>query len=244
MYEDVRADHDPLTGKFRGSAHLDCWIKVHTYKYVPCFAHNLANYDAYLFIKEFGKEEGDLDAICQTDEKYISFSHKIPTGRVDYSGRHSRRIMFGLRFVDSFKFMASSLEKLASNLSDEAMINMRQAYPNPAEFQLLRRKGVYPYEWMDDVDEFNNTELPPQEAFYSALKDEGISDTEYEHAQNVWQTFKCQTFKEYHDLYLKSDTLLLADVFEKFRSTCMKTYKLDLAKYFTAPGLSWGVLQP
>ena len=231
-------DHEHYSGVFRGAAHNKCNLRMRQPGYVPVIMHNLANYDAHLFIKEFGKEEGDLDAICQTDEKYISFTHRIPVGE-DENGH---AMTFGLRFIDSFKFMSSSLEKLAANLGDEAMGNLKQVFPEPSEFKLLRRKGVYPYDWMDNDDKFKDKQLPPKEAFNSVLKGEGISDAEYEHAQNVWQTFKCQTFNDYHDLYLKSDTLLLADVYENFRSTCMKTYGLDPAKYYTAPGLSWGAM--
>ena len=89
---------------------------------------------------------------------------------------------------------------------------------------------------------FEETELPPQAAFYSKLKDETISNDDYKHAQNVWQKFQCKNLGDYHDLYLKTDVMLLADVFEKYRSTCIKQYKLDPAHYYTSPGLSWDAL--
>ena len=75
--------------------------------------------------------------------------------------------------------------------------------------------------------------------FYSKLNDEHISDEDYQHVLTVWETFKCKTIKDFHDLYLKSDVLLLADVFENFRKISLKHYKLDPAHYFTAPGLTW-----
>ena len=75
--------------------------------------------------------------------------------------------------------------------------------------------------------------------FYSILTDESISDEQYRHAKNVWNKFNLKTMGEYHDLYLKSDILLLADVFENFRKTCLEYYKLDPAHYFSSPGLSW-----
>ena len=106
----------------------------------------------------------------------------------------------------------------------------------------ILRKGVYPYEYIDSQERFDETQLPPIEKFYSSLTDESITQKDYEHAQTVWKTFKCKTLGDYHDLYLKTDVLLLADVFQKFRETCMNNYKLDPLHYYTAPGLSWDAL--
>ena len=92
---------------------------------------------------------------------------------------------------------------------------------------------------MNSIKRLKETKLPPKEAFYSELDEKEISDEDYQHAQNVWNTFNCQTIQDYHDLYLKSDVLLLADIFEKFRKTCLKNYKLDPCHYYTIPGLAW-----
>ena len=73
------------------------------------------------------------------------------------------------------------------------------------------------------------------------MNDSEISDSDYEHTQKVWNHFEMKTFREYHDLYLKTDVLLLADVFENFRGVCMENYELDLCWYYTAPGLGWDV---
>ena len=104
------------------------------------------------------------------------------------------------------------------------------------------RKGVYPYEYMDGWEKFEETSLPPKDAFYSRLSMKGISDRDYEHAQQVWNTMEEKTLGCYHDTYLKTDVLLLADVFETFRNTCLKNYKLDPAHFYTAPGLAWQAL--
>ena len=104
---------------------------------------------------------------------------------------------------------------------------------------LLTRKGVYPYDYVSSIEKLAETQLPPKDQFYSKLNDEEISDDDYHHAINVWQTFGCKTIRDYHDLYLKSDVLLLADVFENFRKTCLKHYNLDPAHYYTSPGLAW-----
>ncbi|XP_068737976.1 uncharacterized protein [Montipora capricornis] len=109
------------------------------------------------------------------------------------------------------------------------------------ELDLMSKKGVYPYDFMDSFEKFNE-KLPPKEEFYSILNDEHISGDQHKHAQNVWNTFDLKNMGEYHDLYLKSDILLLADVFENFRKTCLQYYKLDPCHYFTSPGLSWDAM--
>ena len=104
--------------------------------------------------------------------------------------------------------------------------------------ELLTRKGVYPYDYVSSIERFSETQLPPKSEFYSRLNDD-ISDADYQHALNVWNTFQCQTIRDYNDLYLKSDVLLLADVFESFRKICFRHYNLDPAHYYTSPGLAW-----
>ena len=110
------------------------------------------------------------------------------------------------------------------------------------KLKLMARKGTYPYDYMDSFDKFHKTKLPMKEEFYSILNNKHISNEQYKHAQNVWDTFNLKTMGDYHDLYLKSDTLLLADVFENFRKTCLQYYKLDPCHYFTSPGLSWDAM--
>ena len=134
--------------------------------------------------------------------------------------------------------MATSLEKLANNLPEDDFINLSLYYSGD-KFNLLTRKGVYPYEYMDSLEKLEETKLPLKEAFYSRLNDGGISDEDYAHAQKVWKTFKMKYFKDYHELYNKVDVLLLADVFENFRNICLENYELDPAHYYTAPGLAW-----
>ena len=152
--------------------------------------------------------------------------------------------MFGnsLVFLDSFQFMSSGLDKLVSNLPRKSLTYTSQKFKG-IKLDLMARKGVYPYDYMDSFDKFNE-KLPPKEEFYSILNDEHISDEDYGHAsaQDVWNTFSLKNMGEYHDLYLKSDVFLLADVFENFRKTCFEYYKLDPCHYFTSPGLSWDAM--
>ena len=110
---------------------------------------------------------------------------------------------------------------------------------NLNKFILLLRKGVYPYEYMDNWERFNETLLPSKESFYSNLNMENIDDIDYRHGNNVFKRFKLKNLGEYHNLYVQSHTLLLADVFENFRNTCLKVYELDPAHFLSLPGLAW-----
>ena len=148
---------------------------------------------------------------------------------------------YHLVFLDSFQFMSSSLDNLIKNLPDEAFKYTKQEFKKE-QFNLMKQKGIYPYDHMDSFDRFNETKLPVQQDFYSILNNEHISDEQYKHAQNVWDTFNLKTMGDYHDLYLKSDILLLADVFENFRKTSLQYYKLAPCHYFTSPGLSWDAM--
>ena len=107
------------------------------------------------------------------------------------------------------------------------------------KFILLLRKGVYPYEYMDNWDRFNETSLPSKESFYSNVNMEDIDDIDYRHSNNVFNKFKLNNLGDYHDLYMQSDTLLLADMFENFRDTCLKEYELDPAHFLSLSGLAW-----
>ena len=107
------------------------------------------------------------------------------------------------------------------------------------KFILLLRKGVYPYEHMDNWERFNETSLPNKESFYSNLNMENIEDIDYRHGNNVFKRFKLKNLGEYHDLYVQSDTLLLADVFENFRKKCLEVYELDPIQFLSLPRLAW-----
>ena len=193
-------------------------------------------------------------------------------------------ITYKIKFIDSFRFMATSLSKLVDNLTegihsdkcincksdisymkviDETLIftcfNCKRNYKKEInkelierfasiyrfcnndlnKFVMLLRKGVYPYEYMDGWDKLNQTSIPRKESFYSNLTMENITETDYIHANNVFKTFKLNNLSDYHDLYVQSDTFLLADVFENFRKACIKTYKLDPAHFISLPGLAW-----
>ena len=230
-------DHCHFTGKYRGAAHNKCNLMCKKPRLLPVIFHNLQGYDAHLFIKQLAKIDGKLECIPSTEEKYISFSKTIKVGDYKHINGDVLPINFEIRFLDSFKFLQTSLANLVSNLSQDDFHITKNVFKKNTS--LLTRKGVYPYDYVSSLVKLSETSLPSKEEFYSKLNDEDISDEDYQHAIKVWNTFGCKTIKDYHDLYLKSDVLLLADVFENFRATCIKHYKLDPAHYYTSPGLAW-----
>ena len=231
-------DHCHFTGEYRGAAHNQCNLNCKKPLILPVIFHNLQGYDSHLFIKQLANVSGDLSCIPSTEEKYISFSKKIVVDHY-HSSKMGKLLpkKFEIRFIDSFKFLQTSLSNLVKNLQSTDFKNLNRA--TKSNSSLLTRKGVYPYDYVTSIDKLKETKLQSKEDFYSKLYDEEISDEDYQHAINVWKTFNCQTLQDYHDLYLKTDVLLLADVFENFRKTCLKHYKLDPCHYFTAPGLAW-----
>ena len=219
-------DHDHITGKYRGAAHSNCNLKLRINPKeinIPVVFHNLRGYDSHLIMQHIGEMEQEITCIPNNLEKYISFS------------------LGKLRFIDSFQFMLASLSKLVES-TDKKALKFTKTGRTDQEFELLRRKGVYPYEYMDSWERFEEKQLPSIYNFYSKLTDEGITKEDYEHAQKVWEVFGCRNMGDYHDLYLATDVNLLADVFENFREVCLDNYELDPAHYYTSPGLSWDAL--
>ena len=144
------------------------------------------------------------------------------------------------KFIDNMRSMMTSLSLIDKKIMQiEKFHNVYQLCNKDLnKFALLLRKGVYPYEYMDSWKRFKEESLPDKESFYSELNKEGITDEDYAHAQKAWDTFNIKNVGEYHDLYVQSDTLLLADVFENFRDKCIETYQLDPAHFLSATGLA------
>ena len=238
LENDKVRDHCHFTGKYRGAAHNSCNLQCRKPMILPVIFHNLQGYDAHLFIKQLACLPGELNCIPSTEEKYISFSKKIKVS--EYKSKRTGEMVslnFEVRFIDSLKFLQSSLANLVKNLKPEDFLNTKKIFEKNVD--LLTRKGVYPYDYVSSLEKLSETRLPPKEEFYSQLNDEDISDEDYKHAINVWNTFDCKTIRDYHNLYLITDVLILADLFENFRVNCLKHYKLDPAHYYTSPGLAW-----
>ena len=239
--QDRVRDHCHFTGRYRGAAHNRCNLKYKKPDNISVFFHNLSGYDSHLFIKKLNITAGTIDCIPNNQENYISFSKTIKTGEYINKKGETKNKYFKIVFKDSLKFMASSVEALVNNLTENDFKNL-ETYFKPYQAKLLKQKGFYPYEYMDDIEKLKDTKPPPQDAFYSKLTGKGINNYNYNHVKNVWKTFKMKTFKEYHEVYNISDVLLLADVFEKFRDICLKNYGLDPVYYYTAPGLAWDAM--
>ena len=271
-------DHCHFTGKYRGAAHNTYNLRYNFPKNIPIIFHNGSTYDYHFIIKELASEfEGNFECLGENTEKYITFSvpikKRIENKNID--------ITYKIKFIDSFRFMATSLSTLVDNLTEnvhndkcdkcesnlcfvramnETLLfkcidcekeyekgfnkELLERFSNTYEFcgndlnkfLTLLRKGVYPYQDMDGWNKFNESF---NESFYSSLTMEDISETDYAHANNVFKKFNLNNLGEYHDLYVRSDTLLLAGIFENFRYACMKNYELDPAHFISLPGLAW-----
>ena len=224
-------DHCHITGKYRGSAHKKCNLRLQISAEkikIPVVFHNLKGYDSHFIIEKLGdiikQEPLNVKVIATNAEKYTAI----------YLDKH-------LAFIDSYQFMASPLANLAKNLPDEKYIYTSEAFEGE-RLALMKAKGVYPYDYMDSFQKFSQTQLPKRDDFYSLLTNEEISESEYAHAQKVWETFGIENMGQYHDLYLKSDVLLLADIFQNFREINLTNSGLDPAHYVSSPGLSWDAM--
>ena len=260
LEDDRVRDHCHITGDYRGAAHSICNLNFKYKSFIPVLAHNAKNYDNHLFIKQLAKtcdKKYALSVIAQNTEKYISFSRKKLSVKLEVDDD----IQQELRFLDSFSFLASSLSKLSETLKPEDFINTKKyietlqfTTENQKEqaFKLLCKKGVYPYSFVNDVSKLNITNLPSIEQFDDKLSEGKISsdkysyniykklnEKEYAHAQEVWEFFNCKTLKDYHMLYLATDVMLLSDVFETFRKNMKSGFKLDPAHYYTICSFAW-----
>ncbi|XP_033223722.1 uncharacterized protein LOC117177247 [Belonocnema kinseyi] len=165
-----------------------------------------------------------VKVLALNKEKYISLTKYVQGTQIKF------------RFIDSFRFMASSLEKLASYLTEYKIISEIFSGIESEKVERLTRKGVFPYEYLDSRARLRENQLSPKEKFYSTLNDTSISDEDYKHAKKVWCALSVKTIGEYVRLYMKTD------VFENFREQCLVFYGLDPANYYTAPGYTWDTI--
>jgi len=181
-FRDAVKDHCHITGRFRGAVHSECNKKLRINPNtdpLPVVFHNLRGYDAHHLMQAMSKLEKEVKCVANNMEKCITFS------------------VGGLRFIDSLNFLQGSLDSLASATPKESL-KITSTISKGSD--LLYKKGIYPYEYMDSRERFSETRLPDKEKFYSKLNDEHITDEEHAHAQAVWDYFECKTLGDYHDL--------------------------------------------
>ena len=183
--------------------------------------HNLSGYDTHLFIRELGAHTSDMEVITKNKDDYISFSIRVPVDSyIDKNGEEKDKLI-ELRFIVSSKFMSSSLDSLTKNLVRGGKKLFGSEDYSELQYCLLTRKEAYPYEYINSWNRFNETQLPPLSAFHGNLNMSLISEEDYQHAQRVWKKFGIHNQGNYHDLYLRTDVVLLANVFEAFRDSCL-----------------------
>ena len=184
----------------------------------------MRNYGSHLIIWDIGKFEVKVSVILDGLEKYMAFAINI-----------------NLVFIDSMQFMNSSLAALVKNLSEMDFKYLSEEFSG--EFsKVVKQKGAYSYEYMDIFERFSENKLPDRPKSFSSLKGECISEKDCKGAINVWNVFKMNAMGDYHDVYLKTDVLLLADVFDKFRNRCLDYYGSKPFQYFFSPALSWDAM--
>ena len=215
-------DHCHLSGKFRYTLCSTCNLtRAKRPPEIHLFFHGLSNYDSHFIIQKlYNFSSTEIKIIPKNTEKYLSFS----VGCV--------------HFKDSYQFLSESLAVLVQNLMDKGpdhFVYINKFIKDDEQRELLKQKGIFPYNYMKDVRVLRKKHLPKKEEFFNDLTCQHITKDEYDFAQKVWDRFSCKTFQDYMEIYLLADCLLLCDVFENFRSNCLQQYNIDPCYYFSAP---------
>lgn len=197
-----------------GSHHKECWGDPKNQAIV--YFHNFKGYDSHYIIK-YGLTNCDISSVMGK-----SFEKFDVIAMDNYPDNHMIRICF----KDTFNFLGTSLAKLVKMVEDWRYTPIAQR----------NAKGLFPYKWFDDYAKFDATSLPPPEDWYNEMTNSLIDPTE---AYKEWEQNKFKTFEEYHDHYMKLDVILLCDVFEEFRRTCVSAFKIDPVHFQGAPGYTW-----
>ena len=212
--DDKVRDRCHITGKYRGSTNCDCNISLKLTKKVSVIFYNLRGYDSHLIMRVIDKFDVKVNVLPNGLEKCMAFI-----------------INSSLVFIDSMQFMNSSQDVLIKNLSDNDFKYLSGEFSGDL-LKLAKEKGVYPYEYMNSFKKFSENKLPDRRKIFSSLKDECTSEKGYLHAIDDWNVFKMNIMGGYHDLYLKTDVLLLADVFERSISACLSYRERNQRRYY------------
>lgn len=210
------ADHLHLDGTFRFCLCRQCNTKLKKQYLLPTIFHNYSFYDAHLIINDMSKIiNGKMQVLAKNSETYLNIKMKVPKTKV------------WLNFIDSYRFLSSSLDTLANYLPDDEKDILRHQCTSEEEFNFLKNKSFIPYEYIQNEEILKQREKPSQDKFFSRLKNCGISDENYLHFSRMWDFFKCENLGQLLEIYLKADVLILSCVFENFRREAMKTYNLE-----------------
>ncbi|XP_046806281.1 uncharacterized protein LOC124419759 [Lucilia cuprina] len=233
--EDKVKSYCHTTGKYRGPAHYFCIVNFKLLNFFPVIFKNFSKHDYQLFAKElysFDNEAANITA--QYNDSYISLAKTINT---DIGAK------IEIRLLDSSRFMPNKLADLVKTMKIKDFKIIKSMFPNDEnKFNLLIRNAIFPYNYLNSMEKLSDTCLPGREEFYNHLSEKECSLEDYKHAHDIWSTFKCKTLQDYLVMYLKSNVILLADVFENFRGVCKSSYSLDPCHYYTAEELSWDAM--
>ena len=218
-------DHCHLTGNYRGPAHNTCNINV-TQKqstFIPFIFHNFSNYDCHMFFKKLVDLKNDkvkFDIIPKTNEEYISITYGC------------------IRFIDSYRFLSSGLDSLVKNLDEDDFKILKKEFPD--KWQYLNKKLAYPYEYFNGIDDYKKSvHNLENKDFFSKLKNKCPDDKEIDRTREIIKKFNIKNGKELTELYLKSDVILLADVFEKFIKISVEEFGINPLYCVSLPGYTW-----
>jgi hypothetical protein len=220
-----------------------CNLKItHKRKCMPVVIHNGGKYDFKNLLKGASDSKLLISSVLSKQSDCL-FSFNVNRATSNTGGKRE----YGLRFIDSINFLKGSLDDLASTLfnggyeMDNARKVLKQLNYSEEAITLSLQKGVFPYEWLDDSKKLMQEELPEQSAFFSQLKNAGITNEEYARAKSVWHAANCKNMIDYLKLYLWVDILLLMEVFENFRDKICVNYTLDPINFVSSPGLALNI---
>lgn len=230
-------DHDHQTGNFLGAAHRSCNLKRRKQRHLKIFLHNGSAYDFHFLVKALVRRGNSIKNL------YV----------LPFNMERFRMIKFNsFIFLDSIAFLQAGLSTLSDDLR-----NSGHDYPiirqtdlvltdgafDEEKFRMVLQKGIFCYDYCSSIGKMTKTKLiPPRQAFYSSIQESSVTESEYVFAKQVWRKFKIRNLTEYAMLYCRIDTLLLAEVFEKFRSSMMEFSGLDPCHYVSLPGFGWDTM--
>lgn len=234
-------DHNHTTGAYRGAAHSKCNVLYQMPDFVPVLFHNLMGYDGHFIFDAVARCTMDyktISALPVSGEKFKALDIRVQTGTYTNKANEERPKFITFRFLDSMAFLNSSLEKLADTLTDDQKCFTRAAFPDDVRFDIMKRKGYFPYDAVSCLHDLDVAHLPRDEHPTMGK----FNPDEYERGLSNWTAMGCLTLRDYLQVYLTADVKLLTDVFENFRTTALDFYRLDPCHYVSLPAMAWDAM--